>query len=124
MGPEDSAFEIRDLVGDELTRLPDDYRRPIMLCYLDGLTHQEAAQRLEWPVGTVKVRLVRGRRMLRERLNRRGVALGAGLLAVLSPGVRASQSHCRSSNRRRGPCKLATAGRRAVLVREFPRRSG
>ena len=82
-------IELRELVGEELSRLPDEYRRPILLCYLDGLTHEQAANRLDWPVGTVKVRLVRGRRLLRERLDRRGVALGAALLILLSSGRRA-----------------------------------
>ena len=81
--------ELRELVGEELSRLPDEYRRPILLCYLDGLTHEQAANRLDWPVGTVKVRLVRGRRLLRERLDRRGVALGAALLLLLRMGRRA-----------------------------------
>ena len=82
----DGTFDLREIVGNEVNRLPDDYRRPIVLCYLDGLTHQEAARRLEWPLGTVKIRLTRGRQMLKERLDRRGVALGAGLLTLLPHG--------------------------------------
>ncbi len=84
--PADGTFDLREIVGSELNRLPDDYRRPIVLCYLDGLTHQEAARRLQWPLGTVKIRLTRGRQMLKERLDRRGVALGAGLLTLLPKG--------------------------------------
>jgi RNA polymerase sigma factor (sigma-70 family) len=121
VAPEQPACELRELVGDELTRLPEDYRRPLVLCYLDGLTHQEAARRLDWPVGTVKVRLVRGRRMLRERLNRRGVALGAGLLVMLQPGRRAcalTQPLVESTGR---AMSLAAAGRRAQLKYEYPR---
>ena len=113
--------ELKELVGDELTRLPDDYRRPIVLCYLDGLTHQEAARRLDWPVGTVKVRLVRGRRMLRERLHRRGVALGAGLLLMLAagpPGL--SPSPNRWWNRRPGPCPWSRPAAAPQLKREYP----
>ena len=118
--PDEPACELRELVGDELTRLPDDYRRPIVLCYLDGLTHQEAARRLDWPVGTVKVRLVRGRRMLRERLNRRGVALGSGLLLMLPTSRRAcavTEPLMESTAR---AMSLAAAGRRAELIREYP----
>ena len=118
LAPDGPAIELKEVVGDELTRLPDDYRRPIVLCYLDGLTHQEAARRLDWPVGTVKVRLVRGRRMLRERLHRRGVALGAGLLVMLSPGRRASalteplvESTVRAMSLvRGGPARLGASG--------------
>ncbi len=73
--PAEATSELRKVVREELERLPDPYRQPIALCYLDGLTHQEAARRLDWPVGTVKVRLVRARRLLRERLDRRGVGL-------------------------------------------------
>ena len=53
-----------------------------MLCYLEGLTHEQAAQQLGWPVGTVRSRLSRGRDKLRERLERRGAVPSAGLLAA------------------------------------------
>ena len=59
---------------DELDRLPEKYRAPIVLCYLGGLTHQEAADQLRLPLGTVKVRLSRARERLRGRLSRRGLA--------------------------------------------------
>ncbi len=57
----------------EVGRLPEKYRAPIVLCYLEGLTHDEAAARLSWPVGTIRSRLSRGRDALRHRLSRRGV---------------------------------------------------
>ncbi len=66
--------EIRAIVREEIDRLDDALRNPIMLCALEGLTHEEAAKRLQWPVGTVKSRLVRGRRQLKSRLARRGLA--------------------------------------------------
>ena len=47
---------------------------PLVLCYLEGLTHDEAAQRLGWPVGTVRSRMARARDRLRLRLARRGFA--------------------------------------------------
>lgn len=119
--PQTPSFETRDLVGDELERLPEEYRRPIVLCYLDGLTHQEAARRLDWPVGTVKVRLVRGRRLLRERLERRGVALGAALLALLSTARRAQAVTTPLIESTTRAMSMAAAGRRASLAREFPR---
>ena len=49
----------------------------VVLCYLEGLTHEEAADRLGWPIGTVKGRLARARDKLKDRLTRRGVALPA-----------------------------------------------
>src|SRR5262249_26684028 len=76
--PAEATSDLRKVVREELERLPDLYRQPVALCYLDGLTHQEAARRLDWPVGTVKVRLVRARRLLRERLARWGGGPGAG----------------------------------------------
>ncbi len=62
-----------------MSRLPDKYRAPIVLCYLEGLTHDEAAARLSWPVGTVRSRLARARDTLRHRLTRRGVTSPAAL---------------------------------------------
>ncbi len=119
--PTAATFELRKLVRDELDRLPDSYRRPIELCYLDGLTHQEAARRLDWPVGTVKVRLVRGRRLLRERLDRRRVALGAGLLALMPSGrsVTAAAGPLADSTER--AMSLASAGRLSALRAEYAR---
>jgi RND family efflux transporter MFP subunit len=56
----------------EIARLPEKYRIPIVLCYFEGLTHEQAAGRLGWPVGTVKIRLARARDQLRWRLDRIG----------------------------------------------------
>ncbi len=66
---------------EELSRLPRKFREPIVLCYLEGVTREMAAQQLGWPVGTVQSRLARGQERLRSRLVRRGVTLSAGLAA-------------------------------------------
>ena len=63
----------------ELDRLPERYRAPLVLCYLEGLTHEQAAQRLRCPLRTVETRLLRGRARLRERLLRLGVVPSAVL---------------------------------------------
>ena len=63
------------MLHEEIGRLPDRYRTPVVLCYFEGLTHEEAARRLGWPIGTVGVRLMRARERLRGRLTRRGLAL-------------------------------------------------
>ncbi len=72
-------------IHEELGRLPHGWRKALVLCDLEGLTHQEAAGRLGWPVGTVKSRQARGRNRLRARLIRRGLApLSGGIAALLS----------------------------------------
>jgi hypothetical protein len=70
--------EWRDVLNEELHRLPEKYRLPLILCYFQGLTNEEAARRLGWPHGTVCGRLSRARDLLRRRLTRRGVTLTAG----------------------------------------------
>ncbi len=77
--------ERADLLHGEIERLPERYRHPIVLCHLEGCTHEEAAERLGWPVGTVRGRLSRGRDRLREGLSRRGVASSA--LPAIIPQV-------------------------------------
>ncbi len=67
---------------DEIDRLPDRYRIPIVLCDLEGRTYEEAARHVGCPVGTLKSRLARGRQRLRERLVRRGL-IPAGVLGTV-----------------------------------------
>lgn len=73
---------------EEIDRLPDKYRRPIILCYMQGQTQVQAARTLNWPLGTVQIRLHRGRERLRSRLTRRG----AGLFAVTNSELATSLS--------------------------------
>src|SRR5262249_17378914 len=73
---------------EEINRLPETYRTPIVLCDLEELTEGQAAQRLGCPVGTIRSRLARGRLRLRHRLTRRGLA-PSGFLGAL-PSAQAS----------------------------------
>jgi RNA polymerase sigma factor (sigma-70 family) len=76
------ADELREVLDEEVGHLPERYRLPILLCYFEGLTHDEAAERLRWPLGTVRSRMARGRDVLRARLTRRGFAPTAAPLGV------------------------------------------
>ncbi len=67
---------------EELSRLPDRYREPIVLCDLAGMTHEQAATRLGCPPRTLQTRLYRGRERLKDRLIRRGLTPASALVGV------------------------------------------
>jgi RNA polymerase sigma factor (sigma-70 family) len=81
--PELSLREALAILDEEVGRLPQKFRDPVVLCYLQGKTNEEAARELRCPAGTVKGRLLRARELLCARLTRRGAALSAAALAVL-----------------------------------------
>ncbi len=70
--------DLGEVLQEEVQRLPEAYRTAIVMCDLEGLTEGQVAQRLGWPIGTVRTRLMRGRERLRGRLTRRGLAPSIG----------------------------------------------
>jgi RNA polymerase sigma-70 factor (ECF subfamily) len=79
---DESWADLRPVLDEELGRLPDRYRAPVVLCYLEGKTNAEAARLLGCPKGTVLSRLAWARERLRRRLIRQGVALPVALVAT------------------------------------------
>ncbi len=82
--PDEATWhDVRPILDEEIQRLPEKYRLPIILCYLEGQTNDEAARLLNCPRGTIATRLARARERLRCQLARRGVTLSAGSLAAM-----------------------------------------
>jgi RNA polymerase sigma factor (sigma-70 family) len=77
--------ELAAILHEEVERLPERYRAPVVLCDLEGRSQEDAARHLGCPAGTVKSRLARGRDRLRSRLRRRGLG-PATVLSVASAG--------------------------------------
>ncbi|MBY0522236.1 MAG: sigma-70 family RNA polymerase sigma factor [Gemmataceae bacterium] len=75
--------EIRSVIDEEMNALADKYRAPLLLCYFEGKTQDEAAQQLGWSLGTFRRRLDDARERLQVRLRRRGLALAAALSSAL-----------------------------------------
>ncbi len=75
--------ELLPIIHAEIDRLPDRYRAPIALCYLEGLSYEQAAHHLGWPIGTVGSRIARARDLLRSRLSRRGVTASTAVRSAL-----------------------------------------
>ena len=84
MTPDDVAWkECLSILDAELSHLPDKWRLPLVLCYLEGRTQEEAAKRLTWSRSTLRSRLEEAREALARRLTARGITLPAALSAVL-----------------------------------------
>ena len=88
--PAEEWDDLVPLLDEELNRLPRRYRTALVQCELEGKSRRDAALELGLSEGTLSTHLARGRKMLRERLLRRGVSLGVGAaMGLRSPGARA-----------------------------------
>jgi RNA polymerase sigma factor (sigma-70 family) len=105
-GPLESR-ELRRLLDEELDRLPEKYRAPLVLCYLQGFTHEQAARQLGRPSGSMSRLVGRALELLRGRLGRRGAALTAAVVAAALPRELASGAV---------PASLAAATVRGALL--------
>jgi RNA polymerase sigma factor (sigma-70 family) len=118
----EDRVEVAAVLHEELDRLPEKYRAPIVLCYFENLSHEQAANQLHWPVGTVRSRLARGREKLRIRLSHRGLvpsiilvervlcaetARAAISIALTGATARAALNY--ASGRTMGACVVSTS---------------
>src|SRR5262245_52943241 len=105
-GGEPALPDVGAALDGALAELAEKYRAALVLCYLEGHTHEEAARRLGCPVSTVRTRVARGRKLLRDRLAHHGLTLStAGLAALLIASAAPAAA----------PAALARAAVRAAL---------
>jgi RNA polymerase sigma factor (sigma-70 family) len=115
-----TLHEAQQVLDEELARLPAHYREPLVLCYLQGATQEEAARLSGWSLNTFKRRLHRAREVLHLRLKWRGLELGAVLSAVLLGPAEASATLVAATARAAQLFQAGQAigaGRAALLAR-------
>jgi RNA polymerase sigma factor (sigma-70 family) len=106
--------ELLVVLDEELHKLSETHRAPLVLCYLEGATRDEAARQLGWAVRTLKRRLQQGRARLRARLEKRGFGLSG---VVGPPGLAASVTGKASLP---GPLMRSTTQAALLFARRSP----
>jgi RNA polymerase sigma factor (sigma-70 family) len=104
---------------EELARLPERHRQVLVLCHLEGRTHEQAARELGWPVGSVSRRLRRAAEALRERLAGRGVPAAVGAAAAVPAALAGATVRAAEQAARAG--QVGGTGAAATLAREVLR---
>jgi len=113
----DKAWQDLQATLDEaLRQVPEKYRAPLLLCYLEGKTQEEAARHLGCPLGTLRSRLARGRNRLKAVLERQGVRLSATALAAALAATTASAAVAFPLLQRTGRAALEYAGGKAATA--------
>ncbi len=103
-------------VIEEVERLPDKFRLPVLLCFFEDCTHVEAANRLGWAVGTVASRLARAKDRLRIRLTHRGLALPAALAGIGVPALTVRAAVTMATTPSAVPTLLTELSREVLIV--------
>jgi Sigma-70, region 4 len=75
--------DVREILDAELVSLPDRYQAPLLLCYFEGRTQDEAARQLGWPLRIFQLRVARGKELLDARLAKRGLTVGSSSAVLL-----------------------------------------
>jgi RNA polymerase sigma factor (sigma-70 family) len=121
--PEPTLREVESVLDEELGALPARLRSPLVLCYLEARTRDEAARELGWSVRTLQRRLDEGRRKLHARLLRRGASLSAALLTLglAQPNASAVRAACACATSR-GALGTEVSARVAALAQATMRR--
>jgi RNA polymerase sigma factor (sigma-70 family) len=113
-----AGSELERVLHEEINRLPNCYRIPIVLCDLEACSCEEAARRMGCPVGTVKSWRFRGRQRLRERLIRLGLAPSVALAATIAAGAaHAAVPECIVRDATRALSEWMTAGEVSASAR-------